>query len=528
MSWTEKVRIRGHDYLYEREWAVAPATGKRYKRTVRYLGRCDANGHLVERPQTRLGPPHSAFPAGPLTALYASARELHLRERIQKVLEVDALGATHVLTLGLNQATGRVPLYHLPDWVRASPLPSWEPLDPGPLAPSTYEEALTFLCRPGPGGVLEHPGRELQRALTEAWRGHSREPSAYYYDITKRAYYGTENPYAELGHDSEGGISRVIGFGMVVSRDHRHPVLCRPLPGSKNDTLTVGETVAMLEGQGLHHLTLVVDRGMVSKENVERVRAAQFHLTALVRGWSEATEALARRWPGEALEREEHVVARSGGGAAFARAFTASLWGLPRLRVAVVVDLRRKTEDREARELALGEWRARLTDERRKELRRELKDLLKRARGRRGAEVEPAAVARDRELDGRFLLFSTDLSQTGPEMFRSYFARDAVEKVFRTAKGELGLGPIRYRRADRVEAYATVVYLAWLLWSWTERKLREKYPEMTLEEAFRLLEGVAWVRFGDGKSVRAWATRLTDKQEEILTALGAKDLLPAP
>jgi len=528
MGWKERVRIRGHDYLYEREWAFRPDSGKRYKRTVRYLGRCDRSGHLVAKPQLRLGPPHSAFPAGPVTALYAAARELRLRERLQKSLQIEALPAAHVLTLAINQATGRVPLYHLPDWVRASPLPSWEPLDPDALAPATYEGALGSLCRPGPGGVLENPGLELQSALTEAWRGRSREPSAYYYDITKRAYYGTENPYAALGHDAEGGISRVMGFGLVVSRDHRHPVLCRPLPGSKNDTLTVGETVAMLKGEGLEGVTLVMDRGMVSKENVAKVRAAGYEMVGLVRGWSAETEALARRWPGEALERETHVVARSGGGAAFARAFTAPLMGRPRLRLAVVVDLRRKTEDREARELALAEWRTRLTDERRRELGRELKDLLVGARGRRGLAVDETAVDRDRELDGRFLLFSTDLTMGGRTMFETYFQRDAVEKVFRTAKGELGLGPIRYRRRDRVEAYATVVYVAWLLWSWAERKLREKYPGLTLEEAFRLLDGVAWVRFGGEKTVRAWATRLTEKQEEILSALGATDLLPAP
>jgi len=528
MAWTEPVRIKGHTYLYEREWAKDPATGERYKRTVGYRGVCDKDGHVLKKPQTRLGPPHSAFPAGPLAALYASARDLQIRERIQRALNVEALTATHVMSLALNQATGRLPLYHVPDWVRASPLPSWEPLDPDSLTPETYEEALSVISTMKPGGVLENPGLELQSSLTDAWRGRTREPAAYYYDITKQAYYGNDCPYAALGHDATGGISRVVGFGMVVSRDNRHPVLCRPIVGSKNDTLTVGETVAQLQGQCLEGLTLVVDRGMVSKENIKSVHKAGYNLVGLVRGWSEESETIVRRYCADSLERENNVVARSQGGAAFARAFTTPLFGLPRMRVAVVVDLRRKTEDREARELALAEWRGQLSDERRLELSHDLKGLLVPARGRRGFNVDMDAVSRDREMDGRFLLFSTDLSMGGREMFETYFQRDAVEKVFRTAKGDLGLGPIRYRRRDRVEAYATVVYMAWLLWSWTERRLRNKFPDLTLEEAFRLLEGVSWVRFGTGKSIRAWATRLTEKQEKILSALGATDLLPAP
>jgi hypothetical protein len=81
------------------------------------------------------------------------------------------------------------------------------------------------------------------------------------------------------------------------------------------------------------------------------------------------------------------------------------------------------------------------------------------------------------------------------------------------------------------------VYLAYLLWSWAERKLKEKwpsapsevrkkYPAMTLTQALEHLEGVSWVRFGAGKSVRAWVTRLTEVQEAIHSPLGAEKLLP--
>ena len=106
--------------------------------------------------------------------------------------------------------------------------------------------------------------------------------------------------------------------------------------------------------------------------------------------------------------------------------------------------------------------------------------------------------------------------------------KDAIEKVFRTAKGPLSLGPLRYRRRDRIEAYAKVVYLAYLLWSWSERKLRSKYPGVTLEEAFHTLGEVAWIRFGAGKSVRDWTTRPTEDQAGLLDALGATPYLPVP
>ena len=141
--------------------------------------------------------------------------------------------------------------------------------------------------------------------------------------------------------------------------------------------------------------------------------------------------------------------------------------------------------------------------------------------------MDPRAVEVERALDGRFLLFSTDLTLDGPAMYEAYFAKDAVEKAFRTSKGELSLGPVRYRRKDRLDAYATVVYLAYLLWSWAERKLRAKYPERRLSEALRTLESLSWVRFGAGKSVREWNTRLTKEQRDLLSAIGGLELLPA-
>jgi hypothetical protein len=72
------------------------------------------------------------------------------------------------------------------------------------------------------------------------------------------------------------------------------------------------------------------------------------------------------------------------------------------------------------------------------------------------------------------------------------------------------------------------VDLAYLLLSRAERKLRAKYPDRTLEEAFHSLGQVAWIRFGARKSVRDWTTRTSTEQAELLRTLGATDCLPVP
>ncbi|MGI0155670.1 MAG: IS1634 family transposase, partial [Thermoplasmata archaeon] len=462
---------RRYAYEYESYWD--PKRRRTHQRMVRYLGPCDRKGRILAEPKSRIEGVHSAFPVGALAVFHAAARELQVFERIQKVLALGETEAAHLLVLGLNQATARVPLYRLPDWVRASPLPKWLPLQPEELTVRSFEDALFALCHLTREKTWEDRGLLLQQELTRAWRGNSREPAGAYYDITKQAYYGSHCPYGQLGHD-ERGTAPVVGFGMAVSQEHHHPILCRVLPGGQNDSLSVTPTLELLQSQGLRHLTLVMDKGMTSKPNVRAARAAGYHVIGSVKGWSKEAVAYASRWPGDELERSEFVVGTSHGGAVYARGFTAPLLEFPELRIAVVENLSRKAEDRQARDLMLRELEGSVSKARLEEIRAELGEVIVPAHGRRGFRVDPEAVERERALDGRFLLFSTDLHLDGREMYRTYFAKDAVEKAFRTSKGELALGPVRYRRKDRLDSYATVVYLAYLLWSWAERRLRAK------------------------------------------------------
>jgi hypothetical protein len=518
MAFSRVITTRGRHYLQQVESVWDPKKKRSVTRVLAHLGPCDKNGMLLRPPRAVVESVHSSFPVGPLAVLYASARELRLRDHIQDVLP--GARAELILCLALNQAIARVPIYRLPDWVRASPLPRWENFHAEGLTPRHFEEALSSLCHLTTEKTWEDRGLLLQRELTRAWRGNSREPAGAYYDITKQSYYGSHCPYGQLGHD-ERGTAPVVGFGMAVSREHHHPILCRVLPGGQNDSLSVAPTLELLQSQGLRHLTLVMDKGMTSKPNVIRAREAGYHVLGSVRGWSKDAVAYASRWPGEELERSEYVVGTSHGGAVYARAFTAPLLEFPKVRIAVVENLSRKSEDRQARDLLLQELEGPLAKQRLIEIREELGEVIVSAPGRRGFRVDPKAVERERALDGRFLLFSTDLSLDGREMYQEYFAKDAVEKAFRTSKGELSLGPVRYRRKDRLDAYATVVYISYLLWSWAERRLQGKYPERHLSEAMRSLENLAWVRFGNGKSIREWATRLTNEQEKVLGAVSA-------
>ena len=538
MAYT-RVKPQGANfYLAEYESYWDPKLHRSRQRYLRHLGPCDKKGNLLARPMHRVDHVHSTFSVGPLALYYAAAQDLKVLDVIQEALGVGRVTACHILDLALNQLVGRVPLYQLHTWTLRSPLMAWQELERSQVTHEAYQTALMTLCRPTSSEV-DHAGLHLQELLNATWRRGSREPAAVYYDITKQSYYGTDCPYAAVGHDGSGNLSNVVGFGLVVSRDHHHPTLCRPLLGSKNDTLAVGETVQLLKGFGYDHLTMVMDRGMVSEKNLKVVTGAGYEQLGIVRGWNEEAWKYITRWPQEKLEQPRFVVERASGTAAYCRSWVAPLYGRTRMRVAVVENPRRRQEERESRDLAIKQLTTgSVPAERLRQIRKVLgKDVAERSRGRRGFVVNERVLAEEEKGLGRFLLFSTDLDLDAEEMFSLYFQRDEIEKVFETAKGELSLGPIRYRRADRLDAYATVVYVALLLRSWAERKFKEawpsapsevrkKYPTMTLSRALGHLKDVSWVRFGAGESVREWVTRLTEVQEAILKPLGGAKLLP--
>lgn len=517
--------IDGHYYLYERDSYWDPVQKKSRQRNSRYIGPCDKEGNLLSTSKVRIDAIHSSFPIGPLSIFYAAAKDLDLKSRIKSVLDSTDEIVDNVLCLALNQIAGRRPIRKLSDWVLRSPLVEWESLSPESITEEGFGEALGTLCHIGPDGITEDRGLVLQHEMTKAWRGETREPAQFYYDITKQIYYGTACPYAEPGYFPGGTHKYVIGFGLVTSRKNHHPVLCRAIPGSYNDKVTVQDTVNSLKSWGYERLTLILDRGMVSKDNVEFLVGSGFDQVGIVPETNKAAWEYVEKWPAEAIEQPRFVVDRRSGDAAYARSWLAPILGQKQMRVAVVVNPTRKVNEQVTRDLLLHRLNTVTDKEGLRDIRSELGNLTLPATGRRGFTVDQELVKEDRKGDGRFLMFSTDTEMDTQEMFDAYFQKDVVEKAFRTLKGEISLGPIRYRRRDRIDAYTTVVYLAYLLWSWAERKLREKHPHMTLDQALETVENVALVKFKSGKTDREWVTKLTTDQEKVLKAIGATKYL---
>jgi transposase len=126
------------------------------------------------------------------------------------------------------------------------------------------------------------------------------------------------------------------------------------------------------------------------------------------------------------------------------------------------------------------------------------------------------------EFDGFSCIFSMQKRFSKRQMVRLYFDKDLVEKAFRTLKGITRLQPVRVWLYDRVTAHVFICYLAYLLLSLLQYRLRK--TEVSAEEALRELATMYKVYLKDPKKgFRMGRTvTLTKKQEIILRAISPR------
>jgi hypothetical protein len=130
----------------------------------------------------------------------------------------------------------------------------------------------------------------------------------------------------------------------------------------------------------------------------------------------------------------------------------------------------------------------------------------------------PAKLAEAEEFDGYSCVFCTcPLPQD--KMLSLYFDKDLVEKAFRSLKGITQLRPIRHWLAERVHAHVFLCYLAYLLLSLLQYRLRK--TDFTAEGALLELGTMykVYLRDAQHRFHLSRVVTLTKKQELILKAI---------
>jgi hypothetical protein len=312
--------------------------------------------------------------------------------------------------------------------------------------------------------------------------------------------------------DHRDDLPQVV-IGMAVTRDGI-PLRVWCWPGNTADSALIRQVKDDMRGWSLSRVVWVADRGFTSAENRRYLRKGGNHYIIgekLRSGSAEAEAALSRQGRYQEVaenlrvkevriaEDERFVICHSPEGAERDAA----------IRARLIAQLR---------ELIDG------TDKLARDKRAELRGVISTRPGlNRYLRVTPGGLLRvdagkakaEENLDGKYLLRTSDPKMTAEDIALGYRQLLEVERGWRDMKQVIDLRPVYHRKEERIRAHVILCWLALLLARIAENACGTTWPELR-----RQLDRIAVGTFAGPAGTFRQRTEISPAQQDILDQLG--------
>ena len=371
------------------------------------------------------------------------------------------------------------------------------------------------------------------------------------YDVTSTYFEGEAegNALAQYGYSRDKRPDcKQVCIGLVVAEGGM-PIGYEMFAGSTADVTTVEEIVLAMEARyGRAERVWVMDRGMISSENIEFLRQGgrryivgtprgelkSFERELLQGGWQQVRDGLevklARRPCGGLCagpdEEEAFILCRSRARAQKEKAMHARFEkrieeGLRKIEASCVKHRHRP--------VAIAKRLGRLLERNRRAAGLFEADVVERTDG--VAELRWRKREDSREWaelsEGCYMLRSNITDWTPERLWQAYIQLTEAEAAFRIHKSDLRIRPIWHQREDRVRGHVLVCFLAYVLW----KTLAQMCARSGLgDEPRRIFEELGKIKVVDvvlptrqGVEIRKrCVTQPTDHQAILLQKLGLR------
>jgi len=333
------------------------------------------------------------------------------------------------------------------------------------------------------------------------------------YDITSTFFEGQckANPQARRGYSRDSRPDCVqVCIALVVTPEGL-PLAYEVFDGNRTDVTTVEEIVeTMREKYGQERRTWVMERGMVSEDNIDMLRECGA-------SWLVGTpKSMLKNFERQLLDESDWSKIESGVEVKLCSAPGGSretyvLCRSP-LRKEKEKAMRLRQVEKFEKELAKMQTAAQAPKRALRGLGRaerrvgrlqarypgaaklfeieieEAPDLLDPKKKRLKIEVARKAGLEEwaAQADGAYLLRTNLEGTSAQELWRTYIGLTQIEDSFRIAKHDLGLRPVFHQKEDRTQAHILVCFLSLVLWrtlqQWMEGSGLGSAPRKLLEE----------------------------------------------
>ncbi len=326
-----------------------------------------------------------------------------------------------------------------------------------------------------------------------------------YYDITSSYFEGNSCALAKFGYNRDGIKGKVqIVMGLVVNQDGiliTHSVH----PGNTADVKTVDAMNKRLQDTfGLDNSILVMDRGMISTKNVKHLdQNVQLYVFALRLQKKEKELIDMHRQNLKMIDENtsltEVILEENGRMKKYVIGHSKDIEG--QSAVGFEARLKRVEEKLQKIKSDIDSGKHNLTDRRKKNISCMLKTekvskFIKHEFTDSSFSFEriPDSIEKARKYNGLFVLSSTEIDLIGEDILKIYREKDIIEKAFRTIKSEIEMRPFFLSSQESVTGYIFICALAYQVRSILRFLLKRSDSEMSIEEAFEILDRLKVVK----------------------------------
>ena len=448
MAFIRKIKTKSGTYLAEVEGYRKD--GKVKQRVIRYLGK-EIDGKPVKRVFANKIEIKSVKQSLDVLAIDKIAEELKLKtiENLQ------------ILSLVYSQLLEDKSINKLESWIKYTEIPHLLGFDK--ISVKELYESLA--------DINDEDFERIDRRMFEIFNSYEDISKSTIIDVTDTYFAGSKiNIKKRKGKDNQ--VSKLTQIGLAVSFKNGFPIFHKQYHGNLSGMDIYKDMSIELKNKGI--LSMIMDRGMLSKENIEMALELKFQIIAGLRKNSTLIKDFIAP-----INRDDIYSAKCR------------------------VPLKKTT-------VFLKEF-----------------DYLN---GKLIVVYNPALEVVKKELnfqkeiennsDVGYSLIYHNTKYSSAEVVRRYYDKDMVERAFKQLKGVLSLRPIRVWLSNHVEGHIKICYLAYAILSLMNYKLKKL--KISAVEALESLRHGYKVTLKDSTSNHEWSIHvpLEPKQKKVLEKLG--------
>lgn len=448
MAFIRKIKVGKKVYLAEVK--SYRENGKIKQKFIRYLGR-EVNGKAVKRVLTSDIQAISVKQSLDVLAIDKIAEELKLKEISYKP----------ALSLAYSQLLEKMSITKIEDWMKYTEIPDVLGIKI-PNVKELYESLAD---------IAEDDFDKINDNMFAVFESYENIKESAIIDVTDTYFAGTSfNIKRRKGKD--GQISKLIQIGLAVSFKNGFPIFHKKYHGNLSGMDIFKDMALELKNKGIS--SIIMDRGMLSEENIKVALGLKFKIIAGMR----KTSILIKNFISP-IDRDEIYTIKN-------------MVKLKNTEVFI------KTYDYMKGKLIVIY--------------------------NPSLEVMKKSLNFNKELDSSldigYSLVYHNTEYSSEVVIKNYFDKDMVERAFRHIKGVLNLRPIRVWLNNHIEGHIKICYLAYAILSLMNYKLKKL--NISAVNALSSLKHGYKINLKDNSSGFEWSIHvpLEPKQKRVLEKLG--------